>query len=284
MLIQNRGVYPSKTGSIRLTNKARENVTHQQGERIVLEGANGSSFEAVQQGHELHTHEPQPGETVFTVLGKYAIHYSPEAAWQLMPAKQWIAHNEANAYPAHPYRWASAEVLRTEASEGVFSPDHMDLLDASLFRKQRVTSAMTKLAIASEEELYVVLQDYNVPTEDWSDLKVHDLYNYTKSNNPLRSDAEVENMTLHSVNGALWLATAQTMLNVYHQAETGQVYRLRETWKTSSTARARHWSRCPPPREAVWEKLATSSATSLSGPGLRRGAASAKSLVSRTTT
>jgi hypothetical protein len=206
-----------------------ETVTYRQGESIVLEGVNGSTFETVRQGYELQTKDPQAGETVFTALGKYAI-YSPETVWQFIPVEQWIA--QTNTYPEYPHRWADAEVLRTEARKGTFLPNHMDLLDASLFREQRVTSAMTKLAIASKEELHLVLQDYYISTADWSDSKIHDLYNYTKSNDPLRGGAEVENITLHSVNGALWLATAQTMLNVYHQDETGQTYKLQETWKT----------------------------------------------------
>lgn len=206
---------------------------------VMLGEIEGSVFMAVTQGYELQTANPQPGETVFSAVGKFATRYDVEnygcfenfePGWQLVLAEHWVALGPRDPHREDPYRWASAEELRTEASEGTFDARHMNLLDAWQFREQRVTSAATKLTIASEDELRVVLEHHDVSTKNWTDGKVHDLYNYTRSNNPDMHSSEVENMTLHSVDGRLWLSTAQTMLNVYHQDETGQAHRLQETW------------------------------------------------------
>jgi len=115
----------------------------------------------------------------------------------------------------------------------------MHLLDAWQFRSKRVTSPLTKLVIKSEAELCDVLQSHDVPIDTWADGKVHDLYNYTRSNNPDLYGQELEHMILHSVEGRLWLSTAQTMLNVYHEDESGQVHKLHETWITPFDSKGR---------------------------------------------
>lgn len=202
------------------------------GETIVLGEGAEHSISAVRRGYELEEKRGREvDEVVFTALGEYAISDGPEGIWQFVSADEWTANNTDTSTEGR-YRWASAEELRTSTIQGEFLPEHMDLLDPSLFSEKRVTSADTKLTIASEEELRHILQANSVPLESWPATKVHDLFNYTGSNDPNRNSGVVEAMTLHDVDGQLWLSTAQTMLNVYYQGHDGRLYRLKETWKT----------------------------------------------------
>ncbi len=208
---------------------------HQSGEVIMLGSIDGQEFSAVRQGYELRTSPRAHGEMVFTALGEYAIceeQNEADAPSRLVSGTEWVAQTKPDADPECLYHWETAEQLRTRAGEGSFLPSHMDLLDASLFREERVTSADTKLKITNKKELRRLLEAGNIPLSKWPGARLHDLYNYTQANNPDRTEQKVENMTLHDVRGVLWLATAQTMLNVYHQSREGFIYKLHETWKT----------------------------------------------------
>lgn len=201
------------------------------GETIILGENAGHSISAVRRGYELEEKSGREvDETIYTVLGEYAISDGPEGILQFVSAEEWT--NNKAAPSESRYLWESAEELRTRTIRGEFLPEHMDMLDPFLFGEKRVTSADTKLTIASEEELRHILQANSVPLESWPATKVHDLFNYTGSNDPNRSSGVVEAMTLHDVDGQLWLSTAQTMLNVYYQSRDGRLYRLKETWKT----------------------------------------------------
>ncbi len=204
-------------------------------EAIGLGIIDGQLISAVRRDYELQEKERENGELVFTALGEYAIGPvigHPADSWQFVSVKDSMAYGMGVPESENPYRWATAEELRTSAQNGAFLNGHMDLLDAALFGEKRLTSIDTKLVIADEVELRFLLQSHNVPVDDWPETQIHDLYNYTRSNSPERPEGEIENMSLHVVDGLLWLSTAQTMLNVYHQSNDGDIYRLKETWKT----------------------------------------------------
>jgi hypothetical protein len=195
-----------------------------EGEAMILQGVDGSSFEGICRGYALETKTPNPGETVFTALGEYAICQLDSDMWQLLPEERWT---EAQHFPDKEYsgEWATAEDLRTRAGEGTFLPEHMDLIDSALFRDQRKTNATNKLAVAGEDDLRALLADHNVPTDHWT-ASVRRLAHDIRIGGPTK---EKENISLHLVDDALWLSTAQTMVNVYHTDKDGQTYKLRET-------------------------------------------------------
>src|SRR3981081_4146984 len=118
-------------------------------EIVTLGSVDGLSFDAIRKGYELVVETPKPGETVFKTLGEYAIH-QPGEFWQLLPAEQGLNMQDV----AHLGHWATAEAVRTRAGEGTFLLDHMDFLETTLVRDQRVTNAGNRLAIASEEEVH----------------------------------------------------------------------------------------------------------------------------------
>ena len=202
-------------------------MTGYEGEIVTLEGIDGSFFDAVRKGYELIVNSPRPGETIFKTLGEYAVHQPPGELWQLLPAEQSFDVQKFDE-PAYYGRWATAETLRTSAGEGMFLSDQMDLIEVTLVQSQRVTNQGNELIIASEGELRSLLHDYHVPTDQWGTSNTHDLYRYLEHS----EKSNTENVTLHSVAGELWLATAQTMLIVYHKAPDGSTQKLRETWKT----------------------------------------------------
>lgn len=193
------------------------------GENIVLTGVDGTSFEAVRRGYELQVATPRPGEKIFTALGEYAIQQPSGELWQLLPAAQ--RPKTQLSQGDESTQWATAEDLRTWAGEGIFSSNHMDLIDAALFHDRRVTSPITKLIIANEDDLQALLAEYAIPTDQWHASSPHDLYNYIRpSDKP-----EAEDVALHRINNELWLASAQTMLNVFHETPNGHTYKLQET-------------------------------------------------------
>jgi len=187
----------------------------QESEAVTLHRADGLSFEAIRRNYELKAEAPRQGETVFKALGEYAIH-QPGEQWQFVPAA---------ASRDEPTHWATAEELRTQADEGTFLATHMDMLDGTLFRDQRVTCESNRLTIFSEAGLHALLRRQGITTDKW-DVSVGRLFNDVRN---AESTVEKENMSLHSVNGSLWLSTAQTMVNVFYTAETGQRFKLRET-------------------------------------------------------
>lgn len=195
-----------------------------EGETVTLQGIDGSSFEGICRGYAIAKKTPQPGETVFTALGEYAIYQPDNGPWQLLPEERWeeVQHFGNENYPG---QWATADDLRTQAAEGIFLDRDMDLLDLSLYSGQRKTSAATRLTIASEDDLRALLAAHNVPTDHWT-ASVRRLAHDTRIGTPIE---EKENISLHLVDDALWLSTAQTMVNVYHTDENGQTYKLRET-------------------------------------------------------
>lgn len=191
--------------------------------------ADNTGFEAVRRGFQAVAEIRDNGaETIHTTLGEYAIQQPPGKRWRFTSPEQWqAAQDPPGARPVYRQDWATAEELRTRTCEGVFEPGQMALLDEALVREQRVTNAGTKLAIATEDELRQIIDDYRVPTGHWPPTNLHDLYGYIRPGGP-----ETENVSLHAVNNELWLATAQTMLaNVYYETADGSTYRLRETEK-----------------------------------------------------
>ncbi|HEU5121446.1 MAG TPA: hypothetical protein VFT59_01255 [Candidatus Saccharimonadales bacterium] len=192
-------------------------------EVVRLSKPDGLAFDAVRRDYKLEIATPRPGETVFTALGKYAIHQPDGEHWQLLPAAQWV--DEYSQTDQSSEQWATADELRTWAGEGAFLPIHMDALDATLFRDQKVTSEANKVVVASEAELEALLYDHAISVDNWPAAKMRRLYNDVK----LSDHPEVENISLHDINGSLWLATAQTMINVYHNDGNGNSYKLQET-------------------------------------------------------
>lgn len=195
-----------------------------EGEILTLQGVDGLSFESICRGHALETNTPRPGETVFTALGEYAICQADSDIWQLLPEERWaeVQHFQNEHYPG---QWATAEDLRTRAGEGTFLSEHMDLIDSTLFCDQRKTNTSTRLTVASEDDLRALLADHNISTDRWT-ASVRRLAHDTRIGGPTE---EKENISLHLVEDALWLATAQTMVNVYHTDKDGQTYKLQET-------------------------------------------------------
>ncbi|HEX6258086.1 MAG TPA: hypothetical protein VFZ48_01245 [Candidatus Saccharimonadales bacterium] len=189
-------------------------------EIVALRAPGQQPIEVIRRNYELKAETPRFGETIFTALGHYAI-FQPDhqAPWQFAP----IDHHPPR--DTFSEQWASADDLRTRAYEGTFLPEHMDALDASLFERQRVTNANTQLAITSEAELRRLLAAHDVPTDQWT-ASVHRLYSDIKL---APAHQEVENIALHIVKGALWLSTAQTMLNVYYTNADNTTYKLQET-------------------------------------------------------
>lgn len=191
-----------------------------EGEVASLLDETGASFRAVRRNYSLEANYTRPGETVFTALGEYAICQPDNNSWQLLSEEQW-AEVQHFRNPSYPGQWATAEELRTWASIGTFLPEHMDLLDASLFREQRKTSSTTRLTVADEADLHELLANHDIPTNNWP-TSVRRLYN------DINPEGK-ENISLHSVGGDLWLSTAQTMVNLYHTDNNGKTYKLRET-------------------------------------------------------
>jgi hypothetical protein len=191
----------------------------------ILQEIGGPPIEVVQRGYELKVDNSRPGERVFTALGQYAIH-RPHAAeqWEFLPGGEWRG-GEILQDGQTVIDWATAEELRTRAGENTFLPEHMDLLDATLFHEQRVTSPATRLAIATEAELHTLLADHSIPTNQWNASVGRLFRDISRS----ESSEETENISLHLVDGDLWLSTAQTMVNVYHKDKAGALYKLKET-------------------------------------------------------
>lgn len=217
-----------------------------EGEIATLSRVGGPAFQAIRRHYELKEKNPAPGETVFRALGEYAIHRPTNDVWQLLPEERWaeVQHFHNEQYPG---QWATAEDLRTRAGKGSFSSDHMDLIDESLFRGERKTNTTTELTVSSEADLRALLADHSIPTNHWS-ASVHRLYNDIK---PVEPSKETENISLHLVDGALWLSTAQTMVNVYHVGKDDQLYKLQETYIT-------HFDEHNNPRTPVKSKIRSS--------------------------
>lgn len=190
----------------------------------------GINFEGVRRGHRVETQTKHDGaETIFTTLGEYAIQQQPGEQWQLTPAKVWHAAQDrrGNRRPRYRPDWVTAEEMRTRAGEGMFLPDHMDALEKTLLEPYRVCSKDTILTVPRISDLRTLTADHGIPTHEW---RPNDLQNLFGAISPGDGQA-AENVSLHEVSGELWVATAQTMVNVYHKDAKGQVWRLREQHK-----------------------------------------------------
>lgn len=196
-------------------------------ERITLDHEGNQSLDVLRRNYQLVVETPRPGETIYKTLGEYAIHLPSGDLWRLLPAEQTEA--DPAAYNASYGRWATAEVLRIDAGQWRFLPEHMDLLEATLLRDQRITNKGNRLDVADKQELRDLLHEYNIPFEQWNGSGLQDLYDYFK---PSKNSFKMDNVTLHDVKGELWIASAQTMLNVYHTSADGTLLKLRETSRT----------------------------------------------------
>jgi len=194
-----------------------------------VERFSAGNYEALRRGHQVDV-ETRYGsaETIFTTLGEYAIQQPPGEQWRLTPAEGWHElRGNPDAYPVYRPDWISAEEMRTRTGEGTFAPDHMDAVEQTLVAPHRVCTDSNKLAISSLGDLEKILAEYKVSTTAWRPADVQNLCNYLRA----PDGQAVENVALHARGDELWLATAQSMVNVYYRDAENQTWRLRELHK-----------------------------------------------------
>ncbi len=180
-------------------------------------------LKAVRRKYALQATNPRIGETVYKTIGEYLIYQPDGPQWQLLPTSEYDPANLTRT----PYkRWESAETLRTRAGLGLFACAQMDALEVAVVQDQRITNASNRLTVASEDDLHVVLRAYDIEADTWEDTGVRDLFGYIDHG----AKVIAENVTLHDIDGKLWLASAQTMLNVFRKT-AGGAEQLRETEK-----------------------------------------------------
>jgi hypothetical protein len=195
-------------------------------ENVVLPNETGQ-FDAVRIDYAETVSHPRAGETVYNVLGRYAIAKSPGSRreWELIAAEAW-ADPEAISSLA-TWRWADLEAMRTLAGLGELLSRHMELVEEELYAHKRTTNAENRLIVSDQDELQALLLEYGVDIETWDSTGLEDLYEDIKPSD----DKTAENISLHDIGGRLCLATAQSILNVYLKRD-GTIRKLRETWKT----------------------------------------------------
>ncbi len=180
-------------------------------------------LKAVRRNYELQATNPQIGETVYKTIGEYLICWSGDQLWELLPVSE---YDPAKLNRSPSQRWESAEMLRTRTGLGLFACAQMDALEAALVQDQRITNESNQLTVTGEDDLRAVLRAYDIETGIWEDTGVRDLSGYIDHGPKVIA----ENVTLHDVDGQLWLASAQTMLNVFRET-AGGIEQLRETEK-----------------------------------------------------
>lgn len=185
-------------------------------EKIILEDSH-TSFEALRRNHEVIFQAPRPGEQTYRALGEYAIAQPSEEPWQLLPAFQQQVHSTGTT------EWANAEELRTAAGYGTFLAHHMDLIETALYHKHRRATPENRIIVMDEPALRYLLESYNIDTSTWGEQGMRKLFDDLAH----AGVHETENITLHIINNRPWLATSQTMLNVYY-TEGGKTWKLRQ--------------------------------------------------------